>query len=50
MGDFKGDSSKGNALGILIGGFFGVLPLELARGTSAGYAQSLESAIKPHVG
>ena len=49
MGASKGASSTGKAWVILIGGFFGVLLLELAHGTSAGYAQSLETAIKPHV-
>lgn len=36
----KGASSTGNAWGILIGGFFGVLLLEFAHGTSAGYGQN----------
>ena len=38
MGASKRASSTGKAWVILIGGFFGVLLLELAHGTSAGYA------------
>ena len=40
MGASKGASSTGKAWVILIGGFFGVLLLEFAHGTSAGYAQN----------
>ncbi len=36
----KGASATGKAWVILIGGFFGVLLLELVHGTSAGYAQN----------
>ena len=40
MGASKGASSTGKAWVILLGGFFGVLLLEFAHGTSAGYAQN----------
>ena len=43
MGASKGASSTGKAWVILIGGFFGVLLLELAHGTSAGYAPILRA-------
>jgi len=40
MGASKGANSTGKAWGILIGGFFGVLLLEFAHGTSARYAKN----------